>query len=183
MEWEDREARLVWAAKVGDLAAFDELVHRYRPAAVLTARAILKSQDLAADAVQDAFLSAYKWLPQLEDANRFGSWIFAIVRHRALRLGAGERRTHLPIDELISAHVPSIHKQVEDRADFAEVRCAVKRLPEDQQAVVELYYLNEWSVCAIAEYLGLPKTTVKWRLHAGRNQLRTLLSQQLEEPI
>jgi len=183
MDWERRETELVWAAKVGNLVAFDELVRHYRPAAILTARGILASRDLADDAVQDAFLSAYKSLPQLEDASRFGSWLSAIVRHRALRIKAGESRVHLPIDDLIAAHMPSIHEQVEERGEVAEVRCAVQRLPKDLQATVELYYLNEWSVGAIAEYLGLPKTTVKWRLHAGRNQLRTLLSRQLEESI
>ncbi len=163
--------------------AFDELVHRYRPAAKLTAQGILGSRELADDAVQEAFIAAYKSLPQLEDAARFGSWVFAIVRNRSLRIQAGERRTQLPIDELISAHIPSIHEQIEDRSDVAEVRCAIKRLPRESQDVVELYYLNEWSVAAIAEYLGLPKTTVKWRLHTSRRQLRTLLSEQIEEPI
>jgi RNA polymerase sigma-70 factor, ECF subfamily len=183
MDWGRDESELVWKAKVGDLSAFDVLVWRYRPAAVLTARGILSNRELADDAVQDAFISAYKSLPQLEDATRFGSWIFAIVRHRALRLRSGERAPHLPIDDLIAAHVPSIQKLVEDESDHAEVRCAVRQLPEELQTVVQLYYLNQWSVGDIAEYLGLPKTTVKWRLHAGRNQLRTLLSHQIEETI
>ena len=85
MDWGRDESELVWKAKVGDLSAFDVLVWRYRPAAVLTARGILPTRELADDAVQDAFISAYKSLPQLEDATRFGSWISAIVRYRALR--------------------------------------------------------------------------------------------------
>ncbi|MBC8064031.1 MAG: sigma-70 family RNA polymerase sigma factor [Chlorobia bacterium] len=181
MEWEHDEAELVWAAQAGNLAAFDELVRRYRPAAMLTARGILPNRELADDAVQDAFIAAYKSLPQLSDSTRLGSWIFSIVRHRSLRIRSGERVVHLPIDEFIASYVPSIQQKMEDESDQVEVRCAVRQLPEELRAIVQLYYLNDWSVRAIAEYLALPNTTVKWRLHAGRNQLRALLSEQMEE--
>lgn len=180
MEWDD-EAELVWRARAGNLVAFDELVRRYRPAAMLTARGVLQNRELADDAVQDAFIAAYKSLPKLADMTRFGSWIFSIVRHRSLRIRSGERVPHLPIDELIASHIPSIQQQLEDESDHAEVRCAVRRLPEELQAIVQLYYLNGWSAGSIAEYLALPITTVKWRLHSGRQQLRALLSEQTEE--
>ena len=181
IERERDEEELVEAAKFGDLTAFDELVRRYRPAAFLTANGILASRELADDAVQEAFISAYKSLPQLDDATRFGGWIFAIVRNRSFRVRAGETKHPLPIDELIAAHLPSFHEKIEERAEFAEIRCALKTLPPESQTVVELYYLHEWSIASIAQYLGFPKTTVKWRLHASRIQLRTLLSNPLEE--
>jgi RNA polymerase sigma-70 factor, ECF subfamily len=181
MDWGHDEEILVWKAKVGDLAAFDQLVRRYRPAAVLTARSELSNRELADDAVQDAFISAYKSLPQLADGTRFGAWLFSIVRHRSMRIRLGERMGHQPIDDLIASHVPSIQKRLEDESEEAEIRCAVKQLPVEIQTIVQLYYLNEWSVNDIAGYLDLPGTTVKWRLHIGRQQLRTLLSNPHEE--
>ncbi|MGC5371869.1 RNA polymerase sigma factor, partial [Klebsiella pneumoniae] len=66
------------------MAAFDELVARYRGAAVIIALQILKSRDRAEDAVQDSFLSAYKSLPQLADPGSFAHWLGSIVRHRAI---------------------------------------------------------------------------------------------------
>ncbi|RYG43025.1 sigma-70 family RNA polymerase sigma factor [bacterium] len=174
------EHGLVRAAQGGDLAAFDRLVRRYRTAATLTAQSVLLNRERADDAVQDAFIAAYKALPQLADPDRFGSWIGAIVRHRAFRIRAGERTPHLPIDDFILSYVPSIQKDLEAEEDRTEVRCALGRLPEELRTVVGLYYLNDWSVASIADYTGLPKTTVKWRLHTGRGQLRVLLSEKTE---
>lgn len=181
MDWGRDEEQLVWKAKVGDLAAFDQLVRRYRPAAILTARGVLASREMADDAVQDAFISAYKSLPQLADGARFGAWLFSIVRHRAMRIRSGEKIVHQPIDDLIASHVPSIQQRLEEEGDQAEIRCAITQLPPEVQAAVQLYYLNEWSVNDIASYLDLPRTTVKWRLHTGRQQLRALLSGTDEE--
>ncbi|RYG44350.1 sigma-70 family RNA polymerase sigma factor [bacterium] len=173
----------VRAAQAGDLSAFDELVRRYRPAATLTARGVLPSRELADDAVQDAFVAAYKALPQLADPNRFGSWVGSIVRHRAFRIRAGERTPPLPIDDFILSYVPSIQKELEEEEDRAEVRCALGQLAEELRTVVGLYYLSDWSVGDIADYTGLPRTTVKWRLHTGRQRLRALLSDVNGEPL
>ncbi|CAN5706830.1 N/A [soil metagenome] len=181
MEWGREETEQVRRAQAGDLAAFDALVRLFRPAATLTARSILPSRELADDAVQDAFLAAYKALPQLDEPERFGGWIGSIVRHRAFRLRAGERTPHQPLDDLIAAYVPSIQRDLEDAGDHAALRCAIRGLPEELRTTVELYYLQDWSVGAIADYTGLPKTTVKWRLHAARQRLRALLSTDIEE--
>lgn len=181
MDWGREETGWVEAAQRGDLAAFDRLVQRFRPAAMLTARSILPVRELADDAVQDAFVAAYKALPRLGEPERFAGWMGAIVRHRCFRLKSGERTAPMPLDQLIVAYVPSIQKDLEDAGDHATVRCALRELPEDLRSVVELYYLHDWSVGAISDYTGLPKTTVKWRLHAARQRLRTLLSLEFEE--
>src|SRR5579862_1343594 len=92
------ENDLVVEAQFGNLAAFDTLVRRYRNGAMAQARAITKQEELAEDAVQDSFLAAYKALPRLTEPSAFGPWLGAIVRHRASRLLAGERRPTVPLD-------------------------------------------------------------------------------------
>src|SRR5215510_4770692 len=77
---------LVVAAIVGDLAAFDELVLRYRPAVVRLAQSIV-GREYGEDIAQDALLLAFKALPSIEDPRKFAAWLSAIARHRALRFG------------------------------------------------------------------------------------------------
>jgi RNA polymerase sigma-70 factor (ECF subfamily) len=180
--WEHREeADIVSLARCGDLVAFDALVARYRPAALVVARQILHRLDAAEDAVQDSFLAVYKSLPQLADPDKFAAWLGSIVRHRARRLAAGERATQLPLDNLILCHSPSLTEELERRAGSNAIRCALQDLPEDVGPIMDLYYLKDWSVRQISQFLALPDSTVKWRLHTGRKLLRTSLSEQLEE--
>lgn len=168
-------------AKHGDLAAFDALVGRYRPAALLIATQIVWGAEAAEDAVQDSLVAAFKSLPKLTDPERFAGWFGAILRHRCRRLARGERFTHLAIDDLILSHVPSLFEHVESRATTRAVQSALEELPEELRPVMNLYYLEGWKVGQIGEFLGLPATTVKWRLHSGRSALRATLAHLMEE--
>src|SRR5262249_60596643 len=80
---------LVLAAIVGDLQAFDQLVLRYRPAAVRLAQSIV-GREHGEDVAQDGLLLAFKALPSIEDPRKFAAWLSAIVRHRAWRRGKSE---------------------------------------------------------------------------------------------
>ena len=170
---------VIQAAK-GDLAAFDKLVKKFRPGSVILAAQILKRSDLADDAVQDSFISAFKALPQLTTPEKFTSWLGAIVRHRAKRILAGDRIQIVPLDELILHHAPSLTTKCFTHPDSETVLESMKGLSADTQAVFELYYFQEWSVREISEFLDLPATTVKWRLHSGRKELRNALTSQME---
>jgi len=176
------EAELVLQARYGDLSAFDALVARYRPGATLLARQIVGRPDEADDVVQDSFLAAYKALPQLSDPEKFAWWFGSIVRHRARRLAAGDRPVHVQIDDLILCHAPSLIQEIEQRENAVRIRCVIQDLPEEVRPIVELYYLEEWGVSQISEFLALPKTTVKWRLHMARKLMRASLSESMEEP-
>lgn len=171
---------VIQAAK-GDLAAFDKLVKRFRPGSVILANQILNRKDLADDAVQDSFISAFKALPQLTAPEKFASWLGAIVRHRAKRILAGDRILVVPLDELILHHAPSLTTRGFMHPDSETVLESMKDLSADIQAVLELYYFQEWSVREISEFLDLPATTVKWRLHSGRKELRDALTHSLEK--
>src|ERR1700683_1688541 len=98
---------LVVGAIVGDLAAFDELVRRYRAAVVRTAQAIV-GREFAEDVAQDALLLAFKALPSIEDPTRFPAWLGVITRHHAFRYLKRERTRsvgHVEFDDAILEHV------------------------------------------------------------------------------
>src|SRR5215212_10123790 len=104
--WEEfSDAELVVAAVLGEIAAFDVLVLRYRPGVLATVSRQLGQRGVAEDVCQETFLLAFKALPQLEDGDRFGAWLHAIARRQAIRTGRGEARAaHSPLDELILSH-------------------------------------------------------------------------------
>jgi RNA polymerase sigma-70 factor, ECF subfamily len=175
MEEQSDEIVLVMAAQAGDLAAFDVLAHRYRPAAVTVARQLL-SCEAAEDAAQDALLAAFKALPKLAEPGRFAPWLGVIVRHRAKRLGREWSKKPLPLDKVILSYAPSIVARLHEDERSQQVRCAVSELPSELREPVTLHYLQEWTANQIAAFLSLPLSTVKWRLHMARRLLRNRLA-------
>ncbi len=183
IDWtQAEEGDLVAAAQAGDLGAFDQLAKRYRPAALMVANRMV-DRDLAEDVVQEAFLAAYKALPQLKHEGLFGAWFSAIVRHRASRALTGLRREPEPlsehVDRLILEAAPSIGQGLQDID--TPVSRALGALPLELGEVADLYYLQDWPVSRIARVLGLTVTTVKWRLHTVRQKLRRTLDPCLEK--
>jgi len=174
---------LVLIALLGNMACFDELVRRYRGAVIRVAWQIVGSRPAAEDIAQDAFLLAYKALPQLQDPANFASWVYAITRHRARRVAGRENRSQTvdlsDLDRLILDYCPELTvnpaEEVLKRSERAEIPAAMGSLPETHRIIMELRYYEEWTVARIGEFLSLPVTTVKWRLHTGREMMRRYL--------
>src|SRR5207248_10692580 len=137
---------------------------------------------------QEAFLLAFKALPQLQDAAKFSGWLCAIARHRARRVAARDRRAEptepSEIDRLLLARSSELAVHPEEtlgrKLASAAVRAALAELPPEHQVVLRLRYYEEWPVARIAEFLTLPITTVKWRLHQGRLLMRRRLDEGME---
>jgi RNA polymerase sigma-70 factor (ECF subfamily) len=183
-EFEDEE--LVVASLLGEIAAFDVLVLRYRPGVMAAVSRQISRRELAEDICQEAFLLAFKALPQLTDRRRFPAWLYMIARRQAIRYGRGEARaTHTPLDELILEHSEVLADTgwdaLEREEEQAGVRQAMATLPEEFQIVLTLRYWSEMPLERIAGFLGLPLSTVKWRLHRARELMRRrLLAAQAE---
>jgi RNA polymerase sigma-70 factor (ECF subfamily) len=100
----------------------------------------------------------------------FGSWLAAIARHRATRLGRRRDEQSIPLDDVLVAHLPSIDLPFDGLDD--QIECAMKQLPHETAMVARLYYLQNWTTKEVSSFLSLPVTTVKWRLHSARILLR-----------
>lgn len=181
--WHDfADEELVVASLLGNLGAFDELVRRFRPAVRLTARRYVDGEDAAEDLCQEAFLRAFKALPQLEELERFGSWLQTIVRNLALRQRQNDARDRArlsPLDQLLldecAALEPGPAELVERDEEREAVRHGVEDLPDPYRVVVHLHYWEGMPLPRAADYLGLPLTTVKWRLRRAQALLRERL--------
>jgi RNA polymerase sigma-70 factor, ECF subfamily len=181
-QWkQSSDVELIIAALVGNLEAFDELAIRFRPAMLTVAEQIVGHYGAAEDVVQDALLLAFKALPQLDDLNRFSSWLYSITRHRALRYLKEEGRFELSSDldaiilEQTRAIAPDPAQVFEHRSNHHQVREAIQKLPSEYQVVLKLYYWDDMPQQRIADFLALPLTTVKWRLYKAKQMLKTHL--------
>jgi len=167
---------LVMAAILGDISAFDTLALRYRPAVVRVAQTIVGAE-LAEDVAQEALLAVFKALPSLEEPGKFPAWLHTITRHKALRFSQRERSLNHKLAELdqlllersTALSRPMLNGQPDRRR---ELKQAMEQLPPEYALVIKLQYYDEMPVKRIAEFLALPLTTVKWRLHKGKQLLR-----------
>jgi RNA polymerase sigma factor (sigma-70 family) len=175
---------LAIAAILGDLRSFDALALRYRPAAYRVAQSIA-GNELAEDAVQESLLLAFKALPAIEEPAKFASWLYAITRRVALRMSQRSRleRSHrVDLDEALIEHSEAFSRPLAPRDSFEEawVRAAVDALDEDHRLILKLRFYDEMPLARVADFLGLPLTTVKWRLHRAKQLLREKLEPENE---
>ena len=171
---ESPDELLVVAAILGNLDAFEELVLRYRPAVVRLARTIVGA-DYAEDVAQDSLLLAFKALPGIEEPNKFPAWLSAITRHRALRFSKSEtahNSKRVPLDEALLEKIEALAKPLaEKERDEAMIR-ALDSLAADYAMPLRLRFLDEMPLERIAAFMGVPLSTVKWRIHHGKKMLR-----------
>jgi len=175
---EPPDEMLVVASILGDLEAFDELASRYRAAAVRAAQSIVGRED-AEDVAQDSLLLAFKALPSIEDPTKFAAWLAAITRNRAFRFIQMERERQtrrVELDEVLLERVSALARPlVDEREADDELALALEKVPDDYALVLRMRFLDELPLKRIAAFLGVPVSTVKWRVHRGKQLLREMI--------
>jgi len=170
---------LVVAAIEGDHLAFEDLVSRHRSTALRVATGIVGST-LAEDVVQDALLLAHRALETLQDRSKFSRWLLAITRWRALRVGRLESRHavgRVALDDTdleTFSHLASDPRQT-DTGDGVLLE-ALENIPPEYAEVIRYHFLHDMPHQKIAEFLGVPLSTIKWRCFRGKEILRCTLS-------
>jgi RNA polymerase sigma-70 factor (ECF subfamily) len=166
----DRE--LLVRVRAGDREAFDLVVAEKAQTVYQTALAILGNESDARDAAQDSFVAAWRRIGDLRDLDRFDAWLGRILVNQcrsALRRRGRVREVEL--DEVIETRTSP------DSFDGADFDDAFARLSVDQRAILVLHHLHGYGVTEIADWLGIPSGTVKWRLNRARNALQKQLDQ------
>ena len=171
---ESPDELLVIGAILGNLEAFEQLVVRYRPAVVRLARTIVGA-DHAEDVAQDSLLLAFKALPSIEEPRKFAAWLSAITRHRALRFGKSETAQsskRVALDEALLENVEALARPLIDKHEDESMIKALDSLPADYAMPLRLHFLDDMPLKRIAAFMGVPLSTVKWRIHHGKKLLR-----------
>jgi len=176
---------LVVAAILGDVDAFGELAARYVPAAVRLAQSIVGRDD-AEDVAQEALILAFKALPSIENPTKFASWLAAITRHRARRWARREgarRASSVEFDDVLAETLGPYAKRIApDEGTDEEVGRALEHVPSDYAVVLRLRFFDDMPLERIAAFLGVPVSTVKWRVHRGKALLREQVERLRERP-
>jgi RNA polymerase sigma-70 factor (ECF subfamily) len=167
------EKDLVLAAQRGEEAAFSVLVRRHQRRAYAVARAIVINHEDAEDAVQEAFLHAYRAIDRFLPDQAFGAWLHRIVANAALDVT--RRRKVRDADELPE----TVASPFRDPAEKGELRArlteALNTLPARQRAVIVLHDVEGYKHAEIGQMLDIPEGTARSDLHYARSQLRQVL--------
>lgn len=162
--------------------AFAQLVSEFYETAFGWAYSRLRDADVAQDAVQEAFVVAYQQLHQLNEPQAFAGWFKQIVLSQVYRLLRDTRPLAQAVDlnQEIVALEPGPVALLENVELKERVMTAVQALPEKEQVVTQMFYLNGYSQKEIARLLELPLTTVKKRLQYARRNLRGILASMMD---
>jgi RNA polymerase sigma-70 factor, ECF subfamily len=178
------ESSLVARAQRGDSAAFDALVRRHLPGALVAAERLLGDRSDAEDLVQDAFLRAMDRLPLLDPNRPFGPWFFTLLRNLGINQLRARKVRHTepePLDAASTDPLPDeavVNNEVRTRFD-----AALAALTPRQREIVMLFEVEGWKGVEIAEHLGLTPENVRWHLHQAKKSLRVALAPLRDEEI
>ena len=180
---------LVEALQAGDEAAFAQLVSEHGPRMLSVARRFMHNEHDAGDAVQDAFLSAYKSIGRFQGGSKLSTWLHRIVVNACLmKLRTKKRKPETSIEDLLPTYLDDGHPTerpqpwaltadalLESKETRELVRSSIDRLPEDYRNVLLLRDIEELDTAETASLLEISTNAVKTRLHRARQALKGLL--------
>jgi RNA polymerase sigma-70 factor (ECF subfamily) len=188
------DAELVRLAQGGETRAFDELVRRYQDKVYRLSYKILRHEDDAAEALQDALLSAYRGLKNFKAESTFSTWLYRVATNAALMKYRKRRDGHVSLERSQSDNedaeplaLPDWSAQPLDELLDTETREVMQegidRLPEELRIVFVLRDVEGLSNGEVSEVLDLSIPAVKSRLHRARLQLRNRLDRYFKDKI
>jgi RNA polymerase sigma-70 factor (ECF subfamily) len=181
---------LVRRLKAGDEDAYAEIVRTLGGRMLGVARRFLHDEELARDAVQDAFLSAFRAIRSFDGEAQIATWLHRIVVNAALmKLRTRRRKPEQSIEPLLPAFAEDGHHAIRPVAAWtvsaeeallhgerrAQVRAAIAALPERYRTALLLRDIEDRSTREAADLLGITENALKLRLHRARQALATRL--------
>jgi RNA polymerase sigma factor (sigma-70 family) len=178
-------SELVIAAQGGDLDAFESIVGRFQDMAYASAYSILNDAQLAEDVTQEAFIETFLNLTKLREPAAFPGWFRRIVFKQSDRLTRGKHIPTMPLENAYDIPVVDFNLAtfIEERERDELVRRAVEDLPEHERIATLLFYSTGYALRDIAEFLEVPVTTIKKRLHDARKHLKESLLEAVRDSL
>ena len=181
---EDKDILLIERILRGETPAYRELVNRHKDYAFTIAYRILGSREDAEEAGQDAFVRAFKALPNFNREAKFTTWFYRIIMNAALTI---QQKKKMHTEDLDNAHSEVSILRGGDSTDNMKrkeqqfyIQKALKQLQPDDVTMITLFYLKEQSLDEIAEIVGIEANTVKVKLHRARKRLADVMQDMLK---
>jgi RNA polymerase sigma-70 factor (ECF subfamily) len=172
----DSDAAIVARVLEGDTRAYAIIVARYRAQYARYAVRMLGNREDAEEALQDAFVRAFRSLAKCDDPERFGPWFFRILANRCRTAGTRKgRRERTFVNDEIALHAASEEHPAERTAWREELSRALAKLEADQREAFLLKHVEELGYDEMAEVTGVGVSALKMRVKRACERLRTLL--------
>nr|WP_260504299.1 RNA polymerase sigma factor SigW [Paenibacillus illinoisensis] len=184
------ENRLVKLVLKGDQRAFAEIVELYKDKLFHLAYRMLNNRHEAEDVVQETFLRVFRNMEKYDPNQKFSTWIYRIATNLCIDRLRRKKPSYSLDAELNDQEgsdgysmLPSDDRTPESEALLSEtqtlIREAIDSLPAKYKSVMILRYLQDLSLQEISDVTGMPVTTIKTRVHRGRDFLRKKLEYKL----
>lgn len=174
----NKEQDILRRAQQGDSEAFRQLVEAYQTQVYRLALRMCGA-DGADDVTQDAFVAAWRALPNFRSDCRFSTWLYRLTTNAAIDCLRREKR-HRDADDLDGVELPDGGDTPQEAAERTEtqtaVRSALSALSDEHRQVLLLRYMQEMDYGEIAVSLGISEGTVKSRINRAKARLKELLS-------
>lgn len=166
---------LVIRCQERDQEAIGLLWKRWQPRLLKWAFDFLKDQDQAYEIAQESWISIFKSIHKLKDPSLFRFWAYRIVQRRSADAIKKLQRDRVVVEETSHDSMISDSGDTATEDRIQQMLTVINGLPDLQQEMLRLFYLEKHSVKVIARYLKLPEGTVKSRLFYARKELKEKL--------
>lgn len=175
---------LAWQTLSGDIAAYEELVNRYKNQVFAIVYRIINHAQEAEDLTQEVFLTVYEKMYQFDPNKKFAPWIYRIATNTSISALRKRKKIALVnFDEAYSAPANGYapiqtgdpHSVFEQRELHREIDAAIMALPENYRVVIALRYQMDLDNQEIADTLGISKENVEVKVHRARKALQKVL--------
>lgn len=161
----------------GDVEAFAQLVERHHDRCTRVAFRILGNREDAEEAVQDAFVRAFRALGSYEDRERFASWLTRILVNQCRTLLARSTRREAVFADLDLGEMRGFAAEESSSVDWPDLDRALALLPPDQREALVLRYTDDLTYDEMARVTGAGASALKMRVHRAFERLRALLQE------
>ena len=177
----ENDVQLIRKILSGDDAAFGILVEKYQKSVHALAWRKVEDFHYAEEIMQDTFLRAYKKLPTLKNPDQFAGWLHVIAHRLCIDWMRSQKSVmqsieDTPVEEIEeSSYTHHISEQrMTERTELSHklVKKLLEKLPENERAVVTLFYLDEMSTKEIGKFMGVSVNTITSRLQRARKRMQ-----------
>jgi len=172
----------------GDANAFAFLIDKYKDMVFTLAIKMVKSREEAEEVSQDAFLKAYKYLPNFKGDSKFSTWLYKIAYNAsldAIKKKKSEYNT-ISIDEITINYIASVETvldEIERKERVEIINDCLEQLEEEEKAILLFFYFKELSLKEIIEITSLSEANVKVKLHRARKKLLSIVKNTVEPEL
>jgi RNA polymerase sigma factor (sigma-70 family) len=174
----DADSILIDRILAGEQHLFAQLVNKHKSYAYSLALRIIENKAEAEEVAQDAFVKAFKYLASFQQESKFSTWLYRIVFNTAISY---KRKNKIRFSSTDSVQAGYWHDALESNDKKKFIAQAISLLPENDQNVIVLFYMQELTLDEVAGIIQLPVNTIKVRVHRARMKLAELLKQILKE--